>query len=42
VAGIDRPLQRGPAERGQMSGQEYVESLSCVVGRDQKSLRPIY
>jgi hypothetical protein len=34
VAGIDRPLQRGPAERGQVSGQKHIESLACVVGRD--------
>jgi hypothetical protein len=40
MTGVDRPPQRGAAERGQSVGEKHVQPPSRLVGRDEKSLRP--
>ena len=40
VPGVDRPPQRGPAERRQLLGEKHVEPLPGLLRRDRESLRP--
>ena len=36
VAGLDRPLQRGPAERRQLLGEKHVEPPAGRFGRNRE------
>ena len=36
VPGIDRPPQRGPAERGQLLGEKHIQPLARLLGRDDE------